>query len=131
MSFPPGVNCSKTVKDLIESMLKIEEADRGFTFEENTTLDMRMDRTQDLTAKEFSPEEFICKPDAQSIINKITELDKEYKVKRELALKRTMEAIKIKDNKTRTILDNALDGILLVGPEPPIPISIFNSFLLI
>ncbi len=32
---------------------QIEEADRGFTFEENTTLDMRMDRTQDLTAKEF------------------------------------------------------------------------------
>ena len=37
--------------------------------------------------------------------------------KRELALKRTMEAIKIKDNKTRTILDNALDGIILVDKD--------------
>ena len=37
--------------------------------------------------------------------------------KRELALKRTMEAIKIKDNKTRTILDNALDGIILVSED--------------
>ena len=37
--------------------------------------------------------------------------------KRELALKKTLDAIKIKDNKTRTILDNALDGILLVSRD--------------
>ena len=40
-----------------------------------------------LTAKEFSPTDFICKPDAQSIVNKLAELNKDYKVKRELALK--------------------------------------------
>ena len=40
-----------------------------------------------LTAKEFSPADFICKPDAQSIVNKLTELNKDYRVKRELALK--------------------------------------------
>ena len=32
---------------------QIEETERGFTFEENVTLDMRMDRTQELTAREF------------------------------------------------------------------------------
>ena len=43
--------------------------------------------SDNLTAKEFSPVDFICKPNAQSIVNKISELDKEYKIKRELALK--------------------------------------------
>ena len=43
--------------------------------------------SDNLTAKEFSPEDFICKPDVQSVVNKITELDKEYNVKRDLALK--------------------------------------------
>ncbi len=48
--------------------------------------------------------------------HEITKYQKEVN-KRELALKRTMEAIKIKDNKTRTILDNALDGIILVSSD--------------
>ena len=43
--------------------------------------------SDNLTAKEFSPVDFICKPSSQSIVNKISELDKEYKIKRELALK--------------------------------------------
>jgi len=43
--------------------------------------------SDNLTAKEFSPADFICKPDAQSIVNKLTELNKEYEAKRELALK--------------------------------------------
>jgi len=43
--------------------------------------------SDNLTAKEFSPADFICKPDAQSIVNKLTELNKYYRVKRELALK--------------------------------------------
>ena len=43
--------------------------------------------TDNLSAKEFSPADFICKPDAQSIANKLAELNKEYKAKRELALK--------------------------------------------
>ena len=43
--------------------------------------------SDNLTAKEFSPVDFICKPDAQSIVNKLAELNKEYRVKRELALK--------------------------------------------
>ena len=43
--------------------------------------------SDNLTAKEFSPKDFICKPDAQSIVNKLTELNKKYKVKREMALK--------------------------------------------
>ena len=40
-----------------------------------------------LTAREFSPSEFICEPNAQSIIKKINELDKEYDNKRKIALK--------------------------------------------
>ena len=39
------------------------------------------------TAKEFLPEDFICKPDPQSMFNKIEELNKEYEAKRNLALK--------------------------------------------
>ena len=39
------------------------------------------------TAKEFLPENFICKPDPQSMFNKIEELNKEYEAKRNLALK--------------------------------------------
>ncbi len=43
--------------------------------------------SDNLTAKEFSPVDFICKPNSQSIVNKISELDKQYEIKRELALK--------------------------------------------
>ena len=38
------------------------------------------------TAKEFLPKDFICNPDPKSIFNKIEELEKEYDVKRNLAL---------------------------------------------
>ena len=43
--------------------------------------------SDNLTAKEFSPLNFICEPNAQSIINKIEELDKDYEAKRKIALK--------------------------------------------
>ena len=43
--------------------------------------------SDNLTAKEFSPSEFICEPNAQSLVNKIEELDKEYENKRKIALK--------------------------------------------
>ena len=43
--------------------------------------------SDNLTAKEFSPSEFICEPNAQSIVNKIEELDKKYESKRKIALK--------------------------------------------
>ena len=43
--------------------------------------------SDNLTAKEFSPLEFICEPNAQSIVNKIEGLDKEYENKRKIALK--------------------------------------------
>ena len=38
------------------------------------------------TAKEFSINDFICKPDIMSIVNKINDLDKHYLSKREMAL---------------------------------------------
>ena len=38
------------------------------------------------TAKEFSIDDFICKPDATSIASKINDLDKNYSRKRETAL---------------------------------------------
>ena len=38
------------------------------------------------TAKEFLPKYFICEPNAQSILDKIEELNKEYDAKRKLAL---------------------------------------------
>ena len=42
--------------------------------------------SDNLTAKEFSPPDFICEPNSLAIANKIEELDKEYGVKRSLAL---------------------------------------------
>ena len=38
------------------------------------------------TAKEFLPSEFMCEPDVESIINHIDKMNKDYKKKRELAL---------------------------------------------
>ena len=37
------------------------------------------------TALEFLPKDFICEPTSQGIVSKIEELNKEYKTKRELA----------------------------------------------
>ena len=39
------------------------------------------------TAKEFLPNDFICEPNVQSIINHIEKLNKEYEIKRKLAIK--------------------------------------------
>ena len=63
--------------------------------------------SDNLTAKEFSPPDFICKPDAQSIVNKIEELNKNYNYKRELALK-FGEKYKIQFDK-RTIAKNIIE----------------------
>ena len=43
--------------------------------------------SDNLTAKEFSPPDFICDPNAQSIVNKVEELEKDYEKKRSVALK--------------------------------------------
>ena len=43
--------------------------------------------SDNLTAKEFSPPDFICEPNTQSMVNKINELDKVYEEKRKIALK--------------------------------------------
>jgi len=42
--------------------------------------------SDNLTAREFSPPDFICEPNAEAIVKKIEELNKDYRVKRELAL---------------------------------------------
>jgi len=42
--------------------------------------------SDNLTAKEFSPPDFICEPNPQAIINKIEELNKNYENKRKIAL---------------------------------------------
>ena len=42
--------------------------------------------SDNLTAKEFSPPDFICEPSQESIVNKIKELEQDYDVKRKLAL---------------------------------------------
>ena len=42
--------------------------------------------SDNLTAKEFLPQDFICEPNAQSIVSKIEELDKDYDEKKKLAL---------------------------------------------
>ena len=42
--------------------------------------------SDNLTAKEFLPKDFICEPDTQSIINFIKELENNYDSKRKLVL---------------------------------------------
>jgi len=54
--------------------------------------------SDNLTAKEFSPSEFISEPDAKSLVNKIEELEIEYEQKRKVALKMG-EKYKIQFNK--------------------------------
>tara|TARA_B100001123_G_C15130309_1_gene955041 strand:+ start:116 stop:994 length:879 start_codon:yes stop_codon:yes gene_type:complete len=58
------------------------------------------------TAKEFLPKDFICEPDAQSIVDKINQLNSDYESKRNLALKYG-EKYKIQFNKV-TIANNIL-----------------------
>ena len=62
--------------------------------------------SDNLTAKEFSPSEFICEPNAQSIVNKIEEIDKEYENKRKIAL-RMGEKYKIQFDK-KNIAENII-----------------------
>jgi glycosyltransferase involved in cell wall biosynthesis len=62
--------------------------------------------SDNLTAAEFSPSEFICEPTANSIIKKIEELDKDYENKRQIALK-IGEQYKVKFNK-KTIAENII-----------------------
>jgi len=54
--------------------------------------------SDNLTAKEFSPSEFICEPKAESIISKIEKLDKDYENNRQMAIK-TAEKYKIQFDK--------------------------------
>ncbi len=42
--------------------------------------------SDNLTAKEFSPINFICEPNAQSLVDKINELDNKYDANREIAI---------------------------------------------
>ena len=52
------------------------------------------------TAKEFLPPDFMCEPNADSIVKHIEKLDKNYKIKQELAFK-LGEKYKEQFNKTR------------------------------
>ena len=42
--------------------------------------------SDNFTAKEFSPANFICEPNALSIVNKVEELEKSYEKNRKIAL---------------------------------------------
>jgi len=75
--------------------------------------------SDNLSAKEFSPADFICKPDAQSIVNKLAELNKEYEAKRELALK-FGKKYKIqfdKKNIAKNIINCYSKKVQLLGPS--------------
>ena len=60
-----------------------------------------------LTAKEFSPEDFICEPNPESIVNKINSINEDYEAKRKIALK-FGEKYKIQFDK-KTIAKNILN----------------------
>ena len=63
--------------------------------------------SDNLTAKEFLPQDFICEPNAQSIVSKIEELDKDYDKKKKLTLEYG-EKYKIQFNKIN-IANNILN----------------------
>ena len=63
--------------------------------------------SDNLTAIEFAPKEFICEPDPKSIKNKIEEIKNDYKNFRELALK-FGEKYKIQFNK-KTIVNKIIE----------------------
>ena len=63
--------------------------------------------SDNLTAKEFSPLDFICEPNALSMIDKINKLNQEYEKKREVAIK-IGEKYKIQFDKI-TIAKNILN----------------------
>ena len=63
--------------------------------------------SDNLTAKEFSPPDFICEPNKKSIIKKIEELDEDYENKRKLALE-FGKKYKIQFDK-KTIANNIID----------------------
>ena len=62
--------------------------------------------SDNLTASEFSPLEFICEPTSNSIIKKIEELNQDYENKRQIAIK-VGEEHKVKFNK-KTIAGNII-----------------------
>lgn len=63
--------------------------------------------SDNLTAKEFAPSDFICEPNADSMVKKIEELEKDYENKRKMALK-LGEKYKIQFNK-KNIAKNIID----------------------
>lgn len=67
--------------------------------------------SDNLTSKEFSPEDFICDPDAKSIVNKIEELDKDYEKKRQMSLEMG-EKYKVQFDK-KNIANNIIKIFLL------------------
>ena len=63
--------------------------------------------SDNLTAKEFAPSDFICEPNAESMVKKIEELEKDYENKRKMALK-LGEKYKIQFDK-KNIAKNIID----------------------
>ena len=63
--------------------------------------------SDNLTAKEFSPQDFICEPNANAMVNKIKELESEYDSKRKIALE-LGKKYKVKFDK-KTIAKNIID----------------------
>ena len=63
--------------------------------------------SDNLTAKEFSPQDFICEPNANAMVNKIKELESEYDSKRKIALE-LGKKYKVKFDK-KTIVKNIIN----------------------
>ena len=63
--------------------------------------------SDNLTAKEFSPQDFICEPNSNAIADKIKKLESEYDSKRKIALE-LGKKYKVKFDK-KTIAKNIID----------------------
>ena len=117
--------------DLGVSSYQLDAADRGFTYNVDTALDMRMDQRQEITAKDIVNEysEF----DLYRIIRDYGEIIKAAIPMKVRATgghpsKRTYQAIRIELNKELEVLENSIDMMIdRLKPEGRLCIITFHS----